>query len=155
MYLYWISSRRHPARGGIPTWYYSAGIRVEFVSDSMSYIIKSARWCDMWIMWRTASARNRNVRSINSLNNIWTFFLPDWNSEAGKENLFKSTIANLSVRVIIKNNGFKVVSFATCQKSQSNAQCSHIVTGIKLLERRLMKRPAIELAMTWYTEDGP
>jgi hypothetical protein len=97
---------------------------VEFVSDTMSSIILRGRWCHVIVLnvhapsedrigdVKAASARSRNVCSINSLNTIKILFV-DVNAKVGRENksIFKQTIGNESLHEINDDNGVRVVNF--------------------------------------------
>jgi hypothetical protein len=70
----------------------------------------------------------------------------DINAKLGRENIFKLTVGNESLREININNGVRVVNFAT-SRYLSKVQCSHIVTYINLLGHLLMEKLTIILTI--------
>jgi hypothetical protein len=64
--------------------------------------------------------------------------LGDFNAKVGRENIFKPTIGNESLHEISKDNGVRVVNFATSKNLIVKITMFHIVTFINLLECLLM-----------------
>jgi hypothetical protein len=62
--------------------------------------------------------RNWNMHSISSLKPYENFF-GRFSTKVVKEDTFKLTIGNGSVHEISKNDGVRVVNFATSKKSHS------------------------------------
>jgi hypothetical protein len=63
-------------------------------------------------MWRTASTRNWNMCSINSLNNM-KIMLRDFSGKVDRPDIFKLTIGNGSLYEISNDNGVRIVNFTT------------------------------------------
>jgi exonuclease III len=103
----------------------SAVKRVEFVSDRMSYIILRGRWChiiDLNVHAQTEDKTDEVKDSFyEELERVFDTFpkyhmkilLGDFNAKVGREDILKPTIWNESLYEISKDNGVRVVNFAT------------------------------------------
>jgi hypothetical protein len=99
----------------------SAVIRVEFVSDRMSYITLKGRWCDIIVLNVHAPTDDKDDDIKDSfyeeLKHVFDQFpsyhmkilLGDYNAKVGREDIFKPIIDEAS-----NDNGVRVVNFATC-----------------------------------------
>jgi hypothetical protein len=86
----------------------SAVIRVEFVSDRMSYTTLKGRWYDIVL----------NVHAPTQLFDQFPRYhmqilLEDFNAKVGREDIFKPIIGNESLHEASNDNGVRVVNFAT------------------------------------------
>jgi exonuclease III len=103
----------------------SAVIRVEFVSDRMSYIILKGRGCDIIILNVHAPTEDKDDDIKDSfdekLEQVFDqfpryhmkSFVGDFNAKVGREDIFKPIIGNESLHGISNDNGVRVVNFAT------------------------------------------
>jgi exonuclease III len=102
----------------------SAVKRVGFVSDRMSYIILSGRWCHITVLNVHAPTEDKtdDVKGsfYEELEHVFDKFpkyhmkiLLDFNSKVGREDIFKPTIGNESFHEISNDNGVRLVNFAT------------------------------------------
>jgi hypothetical protein len=102
----------------------SAVIRVEFVSDRMSYIILKGRWCDIIVLNVHAPIEDKDDDIKDSfyeeLEQVFDQFpryhmkiLLDFNAKVGREDILKPVIGNESVHEASNDNGVRVVNFAT------------------------------------------
>jgi endonuclease/exonuclease/phosphatase family metal-dependent hydrolase len=103
----------------------SAVIRVEFVSDRMSYIIPKGRWCDIIVLNLYAPTEDKDNdikdRFNEELEQVFDQFpryhmkilLGDINAKVGREDIFKPVIGNESLHEASNDNGVRVVHFAT------------------------------------------
>jgi hypothetical protein len=101
--------------------------RVEFISDTMSYIILRGHWCSIIVLNMHAPCEDREDDEKDSfyeeLGRVFDQFhrydmkiiLDDFNAKVGRENIFKLTIGNESLLVISNDNGVRVVNFATSE----------------------------------------
>jgi hypothetical protein len=95
----------------------SAVRRVEFISDSMAYIILKGRWCNSIVLNVHAPSEDKgdDVKdsSYEELGHVLDQFhrcnmnilLSDFNAKVGRENIFKLTIGNESLYEIGTDNG--------------------------------------------------
>jgi exonuclease III len=101
----------------------SAVKRVEFVSDSISYIILRGRWCDIIVLnvhAPTVDKIDMKDRFYEKLEQVFDkfrkhpmkIFLGDFNAKVGREDIFKPTIGNKSLHEISNDNGVRIVKFA-------------------------------------------
>ena len=103
----------------------SAVKRVEFVSNSMSYIVLRGRWCNIIVLIVHAPSEEKSDSSKYSfyeeLKQVFDHFpkydmkilLGDFNAKVGRENIFKPTIGNESLHQDSNDNGVRIVNFAT------------------------------------------
>jgi exonuclease III len=103
-------------------------MRVEFVSDRMSYIILRGRWCDIIVLNVHAPTEDKiddlKNRFYEELELVCDKFpkyhmkilLGDFNAKVGSEDIFKPTTGNESSHEISNDNGVRVVNFATSRK---------------------------------------
>jgi exonuclease III len=103
----------------------SAVIRVEFVSDRMSYITLKGRWCDIIVLNVHAPTEDKDDDIKDSfyeeLEQVFDHFpryhmkilLGDFNAKVGREDIFKPIIGNESLHEASNDNGVRVVNFAT------------------------------------------
>jgi hypothetical protein len=101
----------------------SAVKRVEFVSDRMSYIILTGRWCHIIVLNVHAPAEDKTDDVKDSfyeeLEHVFDKFpeyhmkilLSDFNAKVGREEIFKLTTGNESLHEI-NDNGVRLVDFA-------------------------------------------
>ena len=107
----------------------SAGKRVEFASDRVSYIVLRGRWCNTIVSNVHAPSEDKSDDSKDSiyeeLEQVFDHFrryhmkilLGDLNAKVGRENIFKPTIGNKSLHQDSNDNGVRIVNFAHIQKS--------------------------------------
>jgi hypothetical protein len=133
----------------------SAVKRVEFLSDSMSYIILRGCWCHIIVLNVHAATEDKTVDAkdiYEELERVFDKFtkyhlkilLGDFNAKAGKKEGLKLIIRNESLHKISNDNGVRLVNFATSKnltvkstmvphckihKYGSIVQYSHIVWG--------------------------
>jgi endonuclease/exonuclease/phosphatase family metal-dependent hydrolase len=103
----------------------SAVKRVEFVSDTMSYLILRGRWCHIIVLNVHAPTEDKTddvkdsfyeelERVFNKFPKYHTkILLGDFNAKVGREDIFKPTIGNESLHEIINDNEVRLVNFAT------------------------------------------
>jgi exonuclease III len=103
----------------------SAVTRVEFVSDRMSYIILRGLWFNIIVLNVHDTTEDKiyyiKDRFYEELEQVFDKFpkyhmkilLGDFNAIADREDIFKHTIGNESLRKIGNDNGVRVVNFAT------------------------------------------
>jgi hypothetical protein len=102
----------------------SAVKRVEFVSDRMSYIKLRGRWCHIIVLNVNAPTEDKidDVKDsfyeelelvFDELPKYHMIILLDFNAKVGREDIFKPTIGNESLHEISKDNGVRLVNFAT------------------------------------------
>jgi hypothetical protein len=99
--------------------------RVEFVSDSISYIILRGRWCHIVVLnvHVPTEVKIDYVKDsfYEELERVFDKFpkyrmkilLGDLNAKVGREDIFKTTVGNESLHEISNDNGIRVVNFAT------------------------------------------
>jgi hypothetical protein len=100
-------------------------MRVEFFSDRVSYIVLRGRWCNIIVLNVHAPTEDKSDDSKDSfyeeLEQVFDHFpryhikilLGDFNAEVGRENIFKPTIGNESLHQKSKDNGVRIINFAT------------------------------------------
>jgi endonuclease/exonuclease/phosphatase family metal-dependent hydrolase len=103
----------------------SAVMRVEFISDRLSYIILTGRWCNIIVLNLHASCEDKGDDVKDSIyeekGRAFDQFprydmkklLGDFNAKVGRENNFIQTTENESLREISNDNGVRIVNFAT------------------------------------------
>jgi exonuclease III len=103
----------------------SAVIRVEFVSDRMSYIILKSRWCHIIVLNVRAPTEDKDDDIKDSFNEeleqVFDQFpryhmkilLRDFSAKVGRKDIFKPIIGNESLHEASNYNGVRVVNFAT------------------------------------------
>jgi hypothetical protein len=97
----------------------SAVKRVEFVSDRMSYITLRGCWCHVIVLNVHAPTEDKfddmKDRLLEEMECVFDKYpnyhmkilLGDFNAKVGKEDIFKPTIGNESLREISHDNGIK------------------------------------------------
>ena len=100
-------------------------MRVEFLSDRMSYIVLRGRWCNIIVLNVRARSEKKSDNSQDTfyeeLELVFDHFpkydmkilLGDFNTKMGRENIFKPTIGNESLHQDSNDNGLRIVNFAT------------------------------------------
>jgi hypothetical protein len=102
----------------------SAVIRVEFVSDRMSYIILKGRWCDIIVLNVHAPTQYKDdVIKDNFYEELEQVFdqyrryhmkiLLYFNAKVGRKDIFKPIIGNESLHEARNDNGVRIVNVAT------------------------------------------
>jgi hypothetical protein len=98
---------------------------VEFVSDRMSYIALRGHWCNIIVLNAHAQTEEKGDNSKDSfykeLEGVFDhihkyhmkILLGDFNPKVEREDTFKPTIGNESLHQDSKDNGVRVVNFAT------------------------------------------
>jgi hypothetical protein len=98
---------------------------VEFVSDTMSYIILKGRWCNIIVLNVHAQTEDKdddiNDSFYEELEQVYDQFLRyhikillgDFNAKVGREDIFKPIIGNERLHEASNDNGVRVVHFAT------------------------------------------
>jgi hypothetical protein len=116
----------------------SAVNRVEFVSDRMSYIILSSRWCHIIVLNvhaptedKTDDVKDSFYEELESVFNKFPKYhmkalLGDFNAKVGREDIFKPTIGNESLHEISNDNEVRLVNLPHLKTSESKLRCSHI-----------------------------
>jgi hypothetical protein len=129
----------------------SAIKRVEFVSDRMSYIVLTGRWCNIIVLNAHAPTEEKGDDSKDSFyEELEGFFyhfpkyhmkilLGDFDAKVGREDTFKPTIGNESLHQESNDNGVGVVNFASSK--------SLIVKSTMFPHRNIHK-------YTWTSPDG-
>jgi exonuclease III len=129
----------------------SAVIRVEFVSDRMSYIILKVPWCDIIVLNVHGPNEDKDDDIKDSfyeeLAQVFDQFpryhmkilLGDFNAKVGREDIFKPIIGNESPHEASDDNGVRVVNFTTSK--------SLIVKSTTFPHRDIHKH-------TWTSPDG-
>jgi exonuclease III len=129
----------------------SAVRRVEFVSDRMSYTTLRVRWCNIVVLNVHAPCegksyvydlKNSFYEEIGSVFDQFSrydmiFFGGEFNTNVGREDIFKPTIWNEISQEIIYDNGVRVVNFAIYKIL---APCSPIAAFINTHGSLLMDR---------------
>jgi hypothetical protein len=99
--------------------------KVEFVSESMSYITLKGRWYDIIVLNVHAPTEDKNDIIKDSfyeeLEQVLDLFprhhmkilLGDFNAKVGREDIFKVIIGNEGLNGASNDNGVRVVNFAT------------------------------------------
>jgi exonuclease III len=102
----------------------SAVKRMEFISDRMSYIILTGRWCDIIVLNIHAPTNNKfhgiKDKFYDELEYVFDKFpkyhmkilLGDFNAEIGREDILKPPNGNRSLQENSIDNGVRVVNFA-------------------------------------------
>jgi hypothetical protein len=122
----------------------SAVKRVEFVNDTMSYIILRGRWFHIIVLNVHAPTGDKILDMYDSFCEELEHVLGEFNAKVGREDIFKPTIGNESLHEI--NNDTGVVNFGNV--SQSKVQCSHITIFINILQCLQMGKPTIILIIS-------
>jgi exonuclease III len=103
----------------------SAVMRVEFVSDWMSYITLKDRWCDTIVLNVHAPTEDKDDVIKDSfyaeLEQVFDQFpryhmkilMEDFNAKVGREEIINPIIGNESLHEASNDNGVRVVNFAT------------------------------------------
>jgi hypothetical protein len=95
------------------------------VSDRLSYIILTGRWCDI-VFLNVHAPKEDKIDYVKDgfyeeLEHVFGKFpkynmkilLRNFNANVGKEDIFKPTVGNESLHKINNDNGVRVVNFAT------------------------------------------
>jgi hypothetical protein len=103
----------------------STVIRMEFLSDRMSYINLKGRWCDIIVLNVHASTEDKDDviknRFYGELEQVFGQFpmyhmkilIGDFNAKVGKEDIFKPLISNESLHEASNDKGVRVINFTT------------------------------------------
>jgi exonuclease III len=103
----------------------SAVIRVEFVSDRMSYIILKGRWCGIIVLNVHAPTEDKDDdikdNFYEELEQVFDqcpkyhmkILIGDFNATVGSVDIFKPIIGNESLHEASNDNGVRAVNFAT------------------------------------------
>jgi hypothetical protein len=101
----------------------SAGKRVEFVGDRISYITLKGRWYDIVLNVQAPTEDKDDIKDsfYEELEQVFDQFpryhmkilLGDFNAKLGRVGIFKPIIGNESLHEASNNNGVRVVNFAT------------------------------------------
>jgi hypothetical protein len=103
----------------------SAVKRVQFVSDRMSYIILRGRWCHIIVLNVHAPTEDKTddgtggfYRELERLFDKFSKYhrkilLGDFNTEVGREVIFKPTIGNKILHEISNDNGVRLINLVT------------------------------------------
>jgi hypothetical protein len=133
--------------------------RVQFVSDTMSYMILRCRWCNIIVLNVHASTEDKiddikdrfyeeQEQAFDKFpKNHMEILLGDFNAKVGRKDIFKHTTGNESLHAISNDNGVRAVNFATSKISLLKVQCSHIITFIKLLGHLLKEERTKKLTI--------
>jgi exonuclease III len=129
----------------------SAVVRVEYVSDRMSYITLKGCWCDIIVLNVHAPTEDKDHdikdRFYEELEQVLDQFpryhmkslLGDFNAKVWRENIFKPIIGNKSLHEASNDNRVRVVNFATSKNL--------IVKSITFPHHNIHKH-------TWTSPDG-
>ena len=114
----------------------SAVKRVEFVSDSVSYIVLRGRWCNIRIVLNVhAPSEEKSDDSKESfheeLEQVFDHFpkyhrkilLRDFNAKLGSEDIFKPASGNDRLHQDSNDNGVRIVNFVTSKNLAVNSSC--------------------------------
>jgi len=103
----------------------SAVKKAEVVNDRVTYIVPRRRWCNMIVLNEYAPTKEKSNDPKDSfhedLEQAFDHFtkyhmkilLRDFNAKVGGQNIFKMTIGNDSLHQDSKDNGVRIVNFAT------------------------------------------
>jgi len=102
----------------------SAVKSVEFVSDGVSYVVLRGRWCNIFLNVHVTSEKKSGDSKdsfFEGLEQVFNHFpkyhmkilLGDFNAKLGRENIFKPTSGNMSLRQDSNDNGVRIVNFST------------------------------------------
>jgi hypothetical protein len=103
----------------------STVIRVEFVSDRMSYTTLKGRWCDIIVLNVHAPTEDKDDDIKDSLYEElkqvsdqfpgyhMKILLGDFHAKVGRKDIFKAVISNESLHEVTNDNGLGVVNFTT------------------------------------------
>jgi hypothetical protein len=128
----------------------SAVIRVEIVSDRMSYITLNGRWCDIIVLNIHAPNEDKDNDIKDSfyeeLEQVFDQFLRYhmkillryFSAKVGREDTFKPIIGNESLHEASNDNGVRVVNFTTSKNLLLRSQHFHTATFINTLGLLLM-----------------
>jgi len=97
----------------------ASAVRVEFVSDMVSYIVLRGRWSNIIVLNVHAPSEEKSDESKGSfyeeLEQIFYYFpkyhmkilLGDFNAKVGREKIFKPTFGNESLHQYSNDNGIR------------------------------------------------
>jgi len=99
-------------------------MRVEFVSDRMSYTVLRGHWCNIIVLNVHAPSQEKSDDSVTDYEELqqvldhfpkyhMKILLGDFNAKLGSEDIFKQTIRNKSLHQDSNDNGVQMVNFAT------------------------------------------
>jgi hypothetical protein len=103
----------------------SAFKRAEYISDRMSYIIISLRWCHIIVLNihsqtedKTDDVKDSFYKELECVYDKFPkyhmkFLLGNLSAKVRREDIFKPTIGNESLHEISNDNGVRLVNFAT------------------------------------------
>jgi hypothetical protein len=106
----------------------SAVIKVEFLSNRMSYIILRGSWCNIIVLNVHALTEDKidyiKDRLYDEIEQIFDKFpryrmkiLLDFNAKIHREDIFNPTVGKESLHEISNDNGVRVVNFARSKKT--------------------------------------
>jgi hypothetical protein len=88
--------------------------KAEFVSNRISYIVLSGRWCNIIVLNAHVPTEEKNDDSKDSFPNYhMKTQLGDFNAKLGREDIFTPVIGNESLHEDSNDNGVRVVNLAT------------------------------------------
>jgi hypothetical protein len=115
--------------------------RVEFVSDTMSYIKLRGRWCHIIVLKvhaptedKTDDVKDSFYEELERVSDTFPKYnmkivLGDFNAKVGREDIFTPTIGNESSHQISNDNSVRVVNSATFKNLTVNLLCSDVATS--------------------------
>jgi hypothetical protein len=127
----------------------SAVKMVESVSDRMSYITLVGHWCDIIVLNVHAPTEDKDDIKTSLYEQPEQVFdqfpryhmkilLGDFNSKAGREDIFKPITGNESLHEVSKDNGVRVINFATSKNLIVKSTHSHTVTSVNTFGLRMV-----------------
>jgi hypothetical protein len=131
--------------------------RVEFVSDRISYIIESGRWCHINVLNVHAPTedKTKDVKEsfLKELERVFDKFTKydmkrlsyNFSAKVSTEEIFKPTIGKESLHEISNDNRVRIVTFAKSKNFRVESTCSHIATSINMFGCLQMGEPTIRL----------
>jgi hypothetical protein len=131
--------------------------RVEFISNRLSYIILTGRWCNIIVLNVHVPCQYKRDDVKNSFyEELWhvldqfprydmNILLGDFNVKIGREDIFKPTISYKSLHKITNDNGDRIVNLVTSKKLLSKVRSSLIAAFINTPAPLLRERCTTKL----------